>query len=257
MPAPSGRMLWPVSPIEKIESMKNEQTTVKKVVSVAAGAVLAVSLYANAVYQPRNENVLKQALDRELQAVVAGDVELEVVGDGFVVVERTPIANSQSAAELTEQVAQLEVEIAANVEKVEELVSVNSEATEGRIAAAYSGASVKKLAQAGPTQAQIEAAAAVRARITGLPVGRTIGLLSAIASNPFVAAAIIEVANANLQPGEVAAAANNASGLSAPAQTLVTTTGVAGSGGLATAVSQAAASNTGNTVNGTPNSVSP
>jgi hypothetical protein len=227
--------------------MKKKASLTKKVASVAAGTVLAASLYANAVYQPRNESSLEQALDRELQAVVTGQAEVKAMGDGFVVVERQAVASTSSHA-LSDEIAQLEAEIVTN-----------SRAANEKLAAAYNNGAVKTVAQARrangndgdastPSNDQIARAAAVIFRISGVPVGQTIGTLAAIASNPFVAAAIIEIAAASTQPGGVAAAATNAGGLSAAAQTLIATTGSTSPEGIAAAVTVAATSSTGNTV---------
>jgi hypothetical protein len=217
------------------------------VASVAAGTVLAASLYANAVYQPRNESALEQALDRELQAVVNGSAELSASGDGFIVTERGAAANAP-AGDLQKEIAQLEAEIVSNTRSANQ-----------QLAAAYENGSVATVAQARrgtgndndattPSSSEIARAAAVINRISGIPVGQSIGTLAAIASNPFVAAAIIEIATASTQPGGFAAAATNAGGLSAAAQTLIAQSGSTSPEGIAAAVTQAATTSTGNTV---------
>ena len=241
--------------------MKNKPSIAKKVASVAAGTALAASLYANAVYQPRNESALEQALDRELQAVVSGEAEVKAMGDGFVVVERAPV-QERNVDGLVSEIAQLEAEMVANTQAASE-----------QLVAAYAQKDVVTVAQAPPpgsavavgsednpadrrpgdpggiaTYEQIRQAAQAISRIHGVPIGATIGTLAQICSNPLVSLAIIEVANAGLQPGIVAAAASNAGGLSAAAQTLIATTGQGVSAaGIVEAVVQAASSNTGNT----------
>lgn len=209
---------------------------------------MAASLYANAVYQPRNESALEQALDRELQAVVSGEADMQVVGDGFVVVER-PVVSEVKTDKLIAEIAQLEAEMTAS-----------SETAAQQLSAAYEAGKVETVAQrqpatdsddstaTGPTTQQIARAAQVIQRISGIPVGQTIGTLASIISNPFVSAAIIEIAEASTQPGGIAAVASNSGGLSAPAQTLVAQAGAeAAASSIAESVTQSATTTTGST----------
>ena len=84
--------------------MKKNPSVAKKIASVTAGTVLAASLYANAVYQPRNQSALESALNNELQAVVAGEAGVQAIGDGFVVTERvassSPLVEDQLIQEI-------------------------------------------------------------------------------------------------------------------------------------------------------------
>jgi hypothetical protein len=237
--------------------MKKNPSVAKKIASLTAGTVLAASLYANAVYQPRNQSALESALNNELQAVVAGEAGVQAIGDGFVVTERVASSSPVVEDQLIQQIAALEVEMAANSAEVQE-----------QIAAAYDSKQTVRVAQTtkkkdtgtGSTvsDSQIRAAAQVISRISGVPVGQTIGTLAAIISNPFVAAAVVELAAATSQPGGVAAAASNSGGLSAAAQTLIATTGSTSNDGVAAAVTAAATSNTGSTtVGGGQTSASP
>jgi hypothetical protein len=194
--------------------MKSKPSIAKKVASVAAGTALAASLYANAVYQPRNESALEQALDRELQAVVNGDAELKGLSDGYVVVERAPVS-VQDTSKLVQEIAQLEAEMVVNTQVVEQ-----------RLASAYGAAEAVKVAQTQVEQNQ--AASNIRSRgsrsgilISGLNVGATIGTLATTLASPFITAAIVEVATATVQPGSIAATAGSTAGLSAPAAALV------------------------------------
>ena len=237
--------------------MKKNPSVAKKIASVTAGTVLAASLYANAVYQPRNQSALESALNNELQAVVAGEAGVQAIGDGFVVTERVASSSPVVEDQLIQQIAALEVEMAANSAEVQE-----------QIAAAYDSKQTVRVAQAekkkdkkggasstgaaastgaAPTDAQIAAAAQWISRISGVPVGQTIGTLAAIISNPFVAAAVVELAAATAQPGGVAAAATNSGGLSAAAQTLIATAGTSSNEGISAAVTAAASSSTGST----------
>lgn len=237
--------------------MKKNPSVAKKIASVTAGTVLAASLYANAVYQPRNQSALESALNNELQAVVAGEAGVQAIGDGFVVTERVASSSPVVEDQLIQQIAALEVEMAANSAEVQE-----------QIAAAYDSKQTVRVAQTtkkkgdgtGSTvsDSQIRAAAQLISRISGVPVGQTIGTLAAIISNPFVAAAVVELAAATAQPGGVAAAASNSGGLSAAAQTLIATTGSTSNEGVSQAVTVAATSNTGSTtVGGGQTSTSP
>jgi hypothetical protein len=153
---------------------------------------------------------------------------------------------SLSNQALPNEIVQLEAEMLAN-----------SHEAASALASAYDSGEVTAVAQANrrdrrstsatPTQAQIAAVAQVVARISGVPVGQTIGTLASIASNPFVAAAIIEVAAATATPGGVAAVASNSGGLSLAAQTLISSAGTTAPTGIAEAVTQAATTSNGST----------
>jgi hypothetical protein len=222
--------------------MNSKPSIAKKVASVAAGTALAASLYANAVYQPRNESALEQALDRELQAVVSGDAELTLVSDGFVVVERAPVA-AQDTSKLVQEIAQLEAEMqSSSREATEKLAAVER-------VSAYRVADVVRVVQ---SQVSQDTAAtkigqlASALGISGLNVGATIGQLATISSSPFISSAIIEIATTTFTPGSYASVAGATAGLSAPAAALVA--GILGGSSastIANSVAAAAANSTG------------
>jgi hypothetical protein len=189
--------------------MKNKPSVAKKVASVVAGTALAASLYANAVYQPRNESALEQALDRELQAVVKGEAEVTLAGDGFVVVERAPVS-AQDTSKLVEEIAQLE----------SEMKSVSRDAAE-KMAAAYKPGQATQLAQARPPRGAVGGlggaggGAGGALGITGFNVGATIGSLASVLSSPFITVAEVRAVQATFSPAQVAAAASSTAGISA------------------------------------------
>ena len=183
--------------------MNSKPSIAKKVASVAAGTALAASLYANAVYQPRNESALEQALDRELQAVVSGDAELTLVSDGFVVVERAPVA-AQDTSKLVHEA---------------EMQSSSREATEKLLAvekgSAYRSDKVVKVAQGGGGLGGGSGLGGPIPGIAGFSVGATIGSLATILSSPFITAAQVRTVVTTFSPAQVSQAASSTAGISA------------------------------------------
>lgn len=188
--------------------MNSKPSIAKKVASVAAGTALAASLYANAVYQPRNESALEQALDRELQAVVSGDAELTLVSDGFVVVERAPVA-AQDTSKLVQEIAQLEAEMqSSSREATEKLAAVEK-------GSAYRSDKVVKVAQGGGGLGGGSGLGGSIPGIAGFSVGATIGSLATILSSPFITAAQVRTVVTTFSPAQVSQAASSTAGISA------------------------------------------
>lgn len=199
---------------------------VKNAVSVVMGTLLAASIYANAVYVPQNQDVLKTQLGTEVAAVNSGDKVLVPASDGYVVRERLVQPEVQAVAreesDLAEQTERLMAEIAKLEQAMEKGESVEAASPE---VAAYSSEGVERVAQ---TFQQIASTASQISTITGLPIGATIGSLSAILADPLLSAGAVEVITASTQPGGIAAAISNGGGLSAPAVAVLTLLGVQG-----------------------------
>lgn len=188
--------------------MKNKPSVAKKVASVVAGTALAASLYANAVYQPRNESALEQALDRELQTVVKGEAEVTLAGDGFVVVERAPVS-AQDTSKLVEEIAQLESEMKSVSRDAAEKLA----AADMLVSSSYKAGEVAKVAQVGG--GGLGGGRRNAPGISGFNVGATIGSLASVLSSPFITVAQVRQVQATFSPAQVAAAASSTAGISA------------------------------------------
>jgi len=213
--------------------MKTKTSVTKKAASVVAGGALLAALYANAVLVPQNEQAVKQQVDSQIQSLVSGEAEFVAEADGFKVVE--------VAAQQKSEVRQLAAEIAKLQAEIEEQEAAQGASTEvasvaqvESVRAAYQPEEVTRTAQ---TFQQVSTAASQISSITGLPIGATIGSLSAILVDPLLRAGAVEVITASTQPGGISQAITVGGGLSSQAVAVLTLLGVQNVGGIGSGTS--------------------
>jgi hypothetical protein len=214
--------------------MKKNKSVTKKIVSMTAGGVLLASLYANAVYVPRNNQATDQELERQAQTILAGQVEFVEGADGFKVTEREV---AQSGDTVVDEVAAL-VEVIEKLESQVEKQAAVSTVESGVVRAAYSSGDVKQTAQtAQPTEEEIAEAARQISALSGLPQGQTIGSLASILADPFLSAAAVQLVATSAAPGGIAAAISNGGGISSGGVAVLALLGVQSVGGVGGAAS--------------------